>query len=227
MVTYKRPGMLKKIISLCLAASLFVGTACTSTPQSNPEVDRIFAAWNHDNTPGCAVGVIQNGQWAYKHAYGMADLEAKTPISTQNAFYVGSIAKQFTAMSILLLAEQGKLSLTDDIHKYLPELPDYGTALTIQNLIHHTSGIREYYDLWNQKAINEWDGNLVEHAAEINAANSLTLLASQKTLDFTPGDQYAYVNSNYFLLGVIVQRVSGKSLLQFADETIFKPLETV
>jgi len=216
--------MLKKFASLCLIAILVMGTACTSTPQTNSEVDKIFAAWDHDNTPGCAVGVIQNGQWAYQHAYGMADLEAKTPITTENTFYIGSMAKQFTAMSILLLAEQGKLSLLDDIHKYLPELPDYGTPITIQNLIHHTSGIREYMDLWEQKAINEWDGNPLEHAAEINAANTLTLLASQKTLNFSPGEQYAYSNTNYFLLGVIVQRVSGMSLRQFADESIFKPL---
>src|SRR5512141_3036719 len=119
-----------KIIRLCLAILFFV-TGCHSASPANPEVDSIFAAWDHDTTPGCAVGVIQNGKWAYQHAYGMADLDAKTPIIVENTFYIGSMAKQFTAMSILLLAEQGKLSLTDDIHKYLPELPDYGTPITI------------------------------------------------------------------------------------------------
>ena len=224
MVSYDRPSMLNKAFSLCLAAILFVGTACTSTPQANPEVDKIFAVWDHDNTPGCAVGVIQNGQWVYQQAYGMADLEAKTPITIENTFYIGSMAKQFTAMSILLLAEQGKLSLTDDIHKYLPELPDYGTPLTVENLLHHTSGLQEYYDLWGQKIQNEWGEDAASHAAEINAANSLKLLTTQKTLNFSPGDQYVYTNTNYFLLGEIVQRVSGKSLRQFADDMIFKPL---
>src|ERR671924_399549 len=125
--------MLKKIFSQCLAAILLVGTACTPTLQANPEVDKVFAAWDHDDTPGCAVGVIQNSQWTYRHAYGMADLEAKTPITTHTTFYIGSMAKQFTAMSILLLAEQDKLSLTDDIRKYLPEMSDYSTPITIEN----------------------------------------------------------------------------------------------
>ena len=224
MVPYNQSGTLKKIFSFCLAAILLVGTACTSTTQANPEVDQIFAAWDHNDTPGCAMGVIQNGKWAYQHTYGMADLEAKTPITTQNAFYIGSMAKQFTAMSILLLAEQGKLSLNDDIRKYLPELPDYGTPITVENLIHHTSGIQEYYDLWNQKMQNEWEGDPVSHAAEVNASNSLKLIASQKTLNFPPGDKYVYTNTNYFLLGQIVERVSGKSLRQFADNAIFKIL---
>jgi CubicO group peptidase (beta-lactamase class C family) len=136
-------------------------------------VDKIFAAWDHADTPGCAVGVIQNGQWIYQHAYGMADLEANTPITTHTTFYIGSMAKQFTAMSILLLAEQDKLSLTDDIRKYLPEMSDFSTPITIENLLHHTSGVQEYYDLWDQKMQNEWDGDPASHAAEVNASNSL------------------------------------------------------
>ena len=215
--------MTTKITCLFLAI-LFLITGCHSSPQANPQVDSIFAAWDHDNTPGCAMGVIQNGQWAYQHAYGMADLEAKTPITTQNAFYIGSMAKQFTAMSILLLAEQGKLALSEDIRKYLPELPDYGTPISVENLIHHTSGLPEYYDLWDQKIKDDWDGDPISHAAEVNAANSLKLIASQKTLNFSPGDKYVYTNTNYFLLGEIVERLSGKSLRQFADEAIFKPL---
>ncbi len=204
---------------------LFFLAGCSPPPQTNPVnvVDQIFAPWDHDNTPGCVMGVIQNGRWAYQHAYGMADLEAKTPITTQNAFYIGSMAKQFTAMSILLLAEQGKLSLTDDIRKYLPEMPDYGTPITIQNLVHHTSGIKDLYELISQKYAGQ-TVNETELAASFQDNDVLELIAGQKTLDFAPGDQYTYSNSNYILLGMIVKRVSGKSLRQFADENIFKPL---
>ena len=209
------------ICVLLLVSWLLSG--CQSAPQANPQVDKIFANYDSSYAPGCAVGVIQNGQWAYQHAYGMADLEAKTPITTQSTFYIGSGGKQFTAMSILLLVEQGKLSLDDDIHKYLPELPDYGACVTVGNLIHHTSGIKDYLILWLHK-FNDQELNTYDHLDSIHEDNSLKLIASQKELDFSPGNQYAYSNSNYFLLGVIVKRVSGKSLRQFADENIFNPL---
>ncbi len=214
--------MKSKITRLFLAILYFIA-GCQSAPQSNPQVDKIFAIWDHEDTPGCAVGIIQNGQWAYQHAYGMADLETKTPITTHTIFYIGSMAKQFTAMSILLLAEQGKLSLTDDIRKYLPEMPDYGTPITVQNLIHHTSGIKDYLVL---QLLNFVDQGLnpYDQLISFNEDNSLEWIANQKGLDFPPGDQYTYSNSNYFLLGIIVRRVSGRSLRQFAEEAIFNPL---
>jgi CubicO group peptidase (beta-lactamase class C family) len=169
------------------------------------------------------VGVIQNGQWTYQHAYGMADLEAKTPITTHTTFYIGSMAKQFTAMSILLLAEQGKLSLTDDIRKYLPEMPDYGTPITVQNLIHHTSGIKDYLVLPLLNFVNQ-GLNPYDQLVSFNEDDSLEWIANQKELDFPAGDKYAYSNSNYFLLGIIIRRVSGRSLRQFTEEGIFQPL---
>lgn len=215
--------MKTKITHLILAILVFI-TGCHSAPQANLQVDKIFSAWDHDDTPGCAIGVIQNGKWAYQHAYGMADIEAKAPISTQMVFYIGSVAKQFTAMSILLLVEQGKLSLSDDIRKYLPEIPDYGVLITIQNLIHHTSGIPDYLSKWGQKYVDQ-GLNAYDYAISVNEANSLELIANQKELVFSPGERYSYSNSNYFLLAVIVKRVSGMSLRQFAEESIFKPLE--
>jgi CubicO group peptidase (beta-lactamase class C family) len=216
----------KSLIS-CLAILLIL-TSCQPIPQArpleeNPQVDQIFAAYDKEDSPGCAVGVIQNGQWVYQHAFGMADIEANKPMTTKNALYIGSNGKQFTAMSILLLLEQGKLSIDDDIHTYLPELPDYGYRITVENLVHHTSGIKDYLVLW-LKEFAAQGLNGYEHIASIHEGNSLELIASQKELDFAPGDQYAYSNSNYFLLGVIVERVSGMSLRQFAAENIFKPL---
>lgn len=210
-------------ISFLFVAILFFITSCHSSTEANQQVDKVFAAWDQDNTPGCVVGVIQSGQWAYQHAYGMADLDSNMPITTQNTFYIGSLAKQFTAMSILLLVEQDKLSLTDDIRKYLPEMPDYGTLITIQNLLHHTSGIPDYLNKWEQKYVSQGTTGY-DHVREVNESNSLELIASQKDLDFSPGEHYSYSNSNYFLLAVIVKRVSGKSLRQFAAESIFKPL---
>lgn len=219
--------MSTKCLIFCLAI-LLIFTGCQPMAQGrpleeNPQVDQIFAAYDKGDSPGCAVGVIQNGEWVYQHAFGMADIEAKKPMTTKNSFYIGSNGKQFTAMSILLLAEQGKLSINDDIHKYLPEMPDYGYHITVENLVHHTSGIKDYLILWLQEFAGQGlDG--YDHIASIHEGNSLELIASQKALDFAPGDQYTYSNSNYFLLGVIVERVSGKSLRQFAAENIFKPL---
>jgi CubicO group peptidase (beta-lactamase class C family) len=108
----------------------------------------MFSQWDRSDSPGCALGVVQNGQFIYRRNYGMAQPESKTPISADTVFYIGSMGKQFTAMSILLLVEQGKLSLNNDIRKYIPELLDYGHPITIQHLIHHTSGIPDFFLLW-------------------------------------------------------------------------------
>src|SRR3990172_8212157 len=107
------------------------------------KIDQLFAQWNKSDSPGCALGIVKDGQLIYKRGYGMANLDYNIPISPKTVFGIASTSKQFTAMSILLLAKQGKLSLDDDIRKYLPELPRYQSPITIRHLIHHTSGIRE------------------------------------------------------------------------------------
>jgi CubicO group peptidase (beta-lactamase class C family) len=128
------------------------------------------------------------------------------------------MSKQFTAMCVLLLAEEGKLSLTDDIRHYIPEIPDYGHLITIEHLVHHTSGIRDYLLLWMKAGKGYGD------AGSIDEESSLALLARQPALDFVPGERYEYSNSNYFLLGTIVKRTSGESLREFARQNIFQPL---
>ena len=192
------------------------------------KVDQLFAQWDKADSPGCALGVIRNGEFVYKRGYGMANLEYNIPISPTSIFQIASTSKQFTAMSILLLARQGKLSLDDDIRKYLPEMPRYQTPVTIRHLIHHTSGIRDYFVLLfyaglPTEDVNS-DGDMFHIMARQTDEDVLAFLARQKDLNFTPGSEYLYSNSGYLLLAQIVKRVSGKSLRQFADENIFKPL---
>ena len=182
----------------------------------NPKVDKIFAAWDKPTSPGCALGVLQNGRFVYEHGYGMANLDYDIPNSPKLVYYVGSDSKQFTAASIALLVLDGKIRLDDDVRKYIPEMPDYGTPITINHLIHHTSGIRDIYGLMSLGGLRLED--------VFSDSEAVALIAHQKELNFKPGDDYLYSNSGYFLLGQIVKRVTGKSLREFADERIFQPL---
>ncbi len=180
-------------------------------------VDRVFDAYHGTDSPGCAVGVSQKGRVVYERGYGMANLETGTPITPASIFHVASVSKQFTAMAIMLLARDGKLSLDDDIRKYLPEIPSYGTPITIRHLLTHTSGLRDQWDL-----IALARGRFEED--RITEADVMDIVPRQTALNFTPGAEYLYSNTGFTLLGVIVKRVSGKSLRDFADERIFKPL---
>jgi len=184
------------------------------------KVDKLFAQWDKPNSPGCALGIIKDGSFVYKRGYGMANLDYNIPISADTSFTIGAVSMQFTAMSIALLARDGKLSLNDDIRKYLPEIPQYQSPITIRHLIHHTSGIRDFIELSRMAGRNREDFYSTDE-------DYLKLISRQKRLNFNLGDEYLYSNSNYFLLGQIVKRASGKSLRVFADERIFKPLGMV
>jgi len=179
-------------------------------------VDRLFAEWDKPGSPGCALGVIQDGKLIFARGYGMANLEYDIPITPKSVFRIGSTSKQFTAMCMALLEEQGKCSLDDDIRTYLPEIPVYDRPITIRHLIHHTSGVRDYLTLMSLAGMRD-DDYLVD-------GEVLDLIARQKSLNFTPGDDRLYSNSGYFLLSVIVKRVSGQTLREFAREHIFEPL---
>jgi len=187
------------------------------TPTELARVDSVFSAIDGTARPGCALGVSRNGELVYQRGYGMANLETGTAITPGSIFHVASISKQFTAMAVALLARDGKLSLDDDIRKYLPEIPDYGHRITLANLIHHTSGLR---DQWNLLGMAGW--RFPEDL--ITEQDVLDIVSRQRGLNFTPGDEYIYSNTGFTLLAVIVKRVSGKSLRDFADERIFKPL---
>jgi CubicO group peptidase (beta-lactamase class C family) len=180
------------------------------------EVDALFSRWDRPDSPGCAVGVIREGKLVYQRGYGMANLDHSIPLSEKTVFYIASTSKQFTAMSIAWLVTRGRLSLTDDIRRYLPELPRWEAPVTIGHLVHHTSGIPDFFVLFPLA------GRRLEDT--LSDEEILALLARQPRLHFPPGEQFQYSNSGYFLLGVIVSRITGRSLRQFAEETFFAPL---
>jgi CubicO group peptidase (beta-lactamase class C family) len=205
-----------------LARTDLVAQQAATVPSPNPDsmrvsVNRVFAPWSATDGPGCAVAVARDGKLLHQNGHGMANLETSTPITPASVFHLASVSKQFTAASILLLAREGKLSLDDDIRKHLPELPDYGQRITIRNLLNHTSGLR---DQWDLLALAR--GRFEED--RITEADVLEMMTRQKGLNFSPGAEYLYSNTGYTLAGIIVRRVSGKSLRDFAQERFFGPL---
>lgn len=181
------------------------------------KVDKLFVAVDKPTSPGCSLAVIKDGQIVYKRGYGIADLDHDVPIRSDTSFHAASLSKQFTAFSILLLAQQGKLSLDDKVQKYITELREFEQPITIRHLLHHTSGLR---DQWNLLIMSGW--RLSEDV--VRDDDILDLVSRMKGLNFPPGDQYAYSNTGYTLLAFIVKRVSGQSLREFSEANIFKPL---
>ncbi len=180
-------------------------------------VDAVFAEYAKPGSPGCSLAVIQDGRITYEKGYGLASIEHGVPIDPKKTvFDIGSTSKQITAACVLLLAQDGKLSLDDEVRKHVPELPDYGTPITIRHLLHHTSGLRDYADVMAMSGLNfeDWTTD----------GEGLAAIARQKKLNFKPGSEHRYSNSGYFLLSQIVERVSGKRMREFAQERIFGPL---
>jgi len=180
------------------------------------KIDNLFKTWDNNYSPGCIIGIIRNDSLIYSKGYGMANLEFGAPITTETVFHMASVSKQFTAYSIILLANRGKLKLDDDIHKYLSWFPDLKEKITINNLLNHTSGIRDQWQLMDISGTRYSDIITQEHVVSI--------LSNQKALNFKPGEQYMYSNSGFTLLAEIVKSVTGQTLRQFADSAIFKPL---
>ena len=193
------------------------GRAQTLAPEIAKQVDKVFAKWDRADSPGCALGVYRGGQIVYKRGYGMEDLNEDVHITPGTVFHVASMSKQFTATSIVLLAQQGKLSLDDDVRKYIPELPDFGQKITIRNLVHHTSGLR---DQWALLELAGW-----RYSKDlITNEDVMSVMTRQKELNFKPGERHVYCNTGYTLMGLIVKRVSGISLREFTTKNIFEPL---
>jgi CubicO group peptidase (beta-lactamase class C family) len=182
------------------------------------EVDHIFAAFN-THTPGCAVGVAEHGTVALKAGYGMADLERGVPINADTVFESGSVAKQFTAMAILLLAQQGKLSLDDPMRKYLPELPDYGASLTIRHVLSHISGLREW------RLVATFAGT-PEGTYILDNQDLLRIASRQRALNFDPGTAYSYTNTGFNIATILIERAlnNGTTFQEFTRQAIFEPL---
>jgi CubicO group peptidase (beta-lactamase class C family) len=212
------------ILATVLAAwSGCVGSAAEDEPATEnlapsqiEQVDRLFEKWDKPTTPGAVLAILKDGKIVYSRGYGMANLEESIPNTPSTVFHLGSVTKQFTAFAVHLLAEDGKLSLDDNIQKYLPEAPDYSKRITIRQLLHHTSGLR---DQWSLLALAGWRMSDVITDGDVHR-----LLMQQKELNFQPGEEMLYSNSGYSVLAEIVRRVSGMPLKQFAKERIFGPL---
>lgn len=211
---------LRKICAVVPAACLILGQpmsgASASDEKSSAAVDEVFADLTNSGSPGCALGVFRDGKIVYEKGYGLANIEENVAINPQTVFDIGSTSKQFTAASILLLEKQGKLSVNDEVRKYVPELGETARGVTIRHMLNHTSGLRDYLTLMDL-AGTAIDGVTTDEDA-------LALIARQKELNFAPGSEWLYSNTGFFLLSVIVKRVSGKSLREFAAENIFGPL---
>ncbi|MGE7137190.1 serine hydrolase [Luteibacter sp. NPDC031894] len=211
-----RSVVLATAIATCLGVAPETPAQSASATSRHKQVDRLFQPPDGKPSPGCAVGISKDGALDYARGYGMSNLEQGVPMAPDTVLHVGSIAKQFTAFSIGLLAQEGKLSLDDDVRKYVPEMPDYGKTITLAHLVHHTNGLREQGQLLN---LAGWRGDDVYTEADI-----LRVLSRQRQLNFAPGTEVVYGNAAYTLLGLVVKRVSGKPLREFAQERIFEPL---
>ena len=211
-------------IALTLAASLLAapiraqpaGPLPPPTSEQVARMDAVLAPLQRPDAPGCGVAAMRAGAIVYERYFGSADLERNVPITPATKFYIASSSKQFTGMAAILLALEGKLSLDDDVRRYVPELPDFGDRITIRHLLTHTSGLREENNLLIMAG---WRLSDLQTEDDI-----LRLLARQRRLNFRPGDEYMYSNTGFTLLAVIVSRVSGMPFPQFVAERIFRPL---
>ncbi len=202
---------------LLVPAALLAATAAPAQAPVDARVDSLFAQWNAPTSPGCAVGVSQNGRTVLSRAYGSANLEHGIPNTPETVIEAGSVSKQFTAAAVVLLARQGKLSLDDDVRRYIPEVPDYGTPITLRHLLNHTSGLRDWGSV---VALAGWPRGTRIHTH----AHALDVISRQRSLNFTPGAEYSYSNTGYNLLAMVVDRVSGTSFAEFSQREIFQPL---
>ena len=210
-------------LSLCAAIS------CIAMPQASvpastapaEQIDGIFAGISSTRTPGAAVLVLQNGQVKFERGYGVADLHSFPKIDAHTNFRLASCTKQFTAMAIMLLVHDGKLRYQDRLTDVFPDFPDYGKAITIRNLLNHTSGLLDYEDLMEKPAA----GTPPERIPQIKDAGVLAILKRQRTTNFPPGTKWDYSNSGYAVLAMVVQKVSGKPFGDFLHDRIGEPID--
>jgi CubicO group peptidase (beta-lactamase class C family) len=208
---------MKRALIAALWAAAWPAATAPSAAEVSAAVDEIFAPFAQGRRPGCMVTVEAQGQTVVDRGYGFADLEHDVPITRSTVFEAGSVSKQFTAAAVLLLVRDGKLSLSDDIRKFLPELPDYGSAITIQRLLDHTSGLRD----WG--AVSELAG-WPRGMRVYDQPDVLDIVSRQTALNYRPGQFYSYTNTGYTLLPMIVARISGMTFQQFTKTRLFDPL---
>lgn len=198
-----------------LALALAIPGAAPAQP-SPADLDAVFAEWDREDSPGCAAGALQNGEFVFRGAYGMANLDYGIPLTPDSIFRMASVSKQFTVAAVLVAEDQGLLSLEDPLRKHFPDLPDWADPVRIRHLVHHTSGIRDYLVVMSLRGFGD--------DAHYTDADVLAALRRLERLNFEPGTEYLYSNSGYWLLAELIPRVSGLTLRQFAGEHLFGPV---
>ncbi len=203
--------------------ALAIGCASPGDPHAghetgadNSAVDALFASWDLPGSPGCALAVARDGALVYSRGYGYANLDYDIPITPQTVFDVASVTKQFVAAVANMLALEGKLSLDDDVRKWIPELPEYEAPITLRHLIHHTGGLRDYLNLFPLAGAGDYYA--------VSREQLLAMMSRQRAPVFPPGGRYEYSNTGYMLLAHALERAGGKSLGAMARERIFEPL---
>ncbi|MCA1760767.1 MAG: beta-lactamase family protein, partial [Bacteroidales bacterium] len=204
------------IISLFLVISGLPKSSFSQNPEK--QFDKILSEQNFENSPGFAVLVAKNDEVIYRKAFGYANLELDVPMKPEHIFRIGSITKQFTACAILKLEEEGKLSLQDDITKFIEDYPTHGHTITIEHLLTHTSGIKSY------TSMKSWDAEM--RKKDFSPEEMIDFFKNQP-MDFAPGEEFRYNNSAYFLLGYIIEKASGKTYEEYLQEALFEPLGMV
>ena len=216
MQTLHRSILAVAVLASCECARGVAQAPGTPSDSARRAIDALYSPYAHSGSPGCATGVFQNGAVTFSRGYGFADLNHDVPITPATRFTVGSVSKQFTAASIALLAQSGRISLDDDVRQYVPELPSYQAPVTIRHLVYHTSGVRDFWELVTLAGWRPDDG--------YTSDDMVNLATHQKGLNFAPGAEYRYSNTGYLLLATVIKRVTRQSLRAFADSAIFRPL---
>lgn len=211
-----KPSLLSALLmqTLCFAVFPLLATATAAEPNLRADLEALVQQSYPNDAPGAAVIVVQDGNTVYRGAHGVANLELAVPLRAEHVFRVGSITKQFTAAAILLLADEGRLDVADPISKYLPAWQAQGHRVTIQHLLSHTSGIANYTELPDWRALMRSDVSV----------DQLIQTFQNKPFDFAPGERWKYDNSGYVLLGAIIEKVSGQTYADFLRTRIFAPL---
>lgn len=206
-------------MKVVVLGSLLALVAVPVMEAQRPEaLDSVFSAYDRTDGPGCAVAVSRDGKVLAARGFGMSDLAQNLAITPHSVFHVASVSKQFTGMSLVLLAKSGAVLLDDDIRKYLPELPSYGQVVTIRHLLTHTGGIRDQWSLLMTAGWRLGDDLITEQ-------DVLEIVVRQRSLNFAPGTDWLYSNSGFSLAAIIVKRVTGKTLREYAEEQMFRPLQ--
>ncbi|HEX4664496.1 MAG TPA: serine hydrolase domain-containing protein, partial [Terriglobales bacterium] len=206
----------------CLLGMLLLTTTAPAAAQRDlpTTIDSLFTKLVTADSPGLVVGVLRDGHLVFARGYGLADLKTKAPITSATDFRLASLSKQFTAMSIMLLVHDGKLSYDDTLTHIFPGFPDYGKTITVRNLLNHTSGLKDYEDIYEEQMA----GTPPDKIPQLHDQDVLRLLKEQDSAAFDPGTRWRYSNSGYAVLAMVVERISGKRYEDFLQHRIFAPL---